>query len=300
MIYKIGVIIPLSGDFAAFGEQISAGIRDANQDRVKLIFEDSLCQNVRTSNAYRKLTDINKAKYIIGPGCGSPQQIVATFLADEDQVVIIPSAATAGLYDLSNGKLFQIQYSLEKETAFMSDVIFNDGHKKALLISYQNAFSATHAKAFHEYFKGEIEEVILTEDPNDVNIVIAKARALQPDAIYIADLTYFIFNGLLKLREGNIDVPVYSMYVVEMPFVRGLVEGVVYSYPEEIDSEKGGVYSLAHQAAELLIDAIVACDDDYACVKERLDNSDKFDDQGISTREIGLFKIEDGNAVRLD
>jgi len=297
----VGVMAPLSGNFVAFGEIISKGVEDANQGRVTLIFEDTQCNNVQTTTGYKKLTEVDEVKYIIGPGCGSPQAIVASFIADKDQLVIVPSAAPINLFEVSNGKLFQIQYSLEKETAFMSDVIYNDGHKKAVLISYDNAFSQSHAESFKANYKGELlEEVKLTaDDPTGVNLAITKIGVLQPDAVYIADLTFFLSNGLVKLREHEIDVPVYSMYIAEIPFARPLVEGVIYSYPGDI-SEEGGVYSLAKQAGEVLIDAIVSCNDEYSCVKETLENSDKFDENGISTRPIHLYEIKDGETVELE
>ncbi|PIN75722.1 hypothetical protein COV18_02645 [Candidatus Woesearchaeota archaeon CG10_big_fil_rev_8_21_14_0_10_37_12] len=298
---KVGVLVPMSGAFAPFGEQIIQGIEDANQGRVSFIVEDTVCDNVKTSTAYKRLTEVDDVQFILGPGCGSPQQIVATELASKDQLAIIPSAATHDLWEMSNKKLFQIQYSLEQESAFMADKITRDGYQTAVVISYDNAFSQTLASAFLEHFEGDVlENVKLRGDtPDDTQLALTKIQALNPDAVFVSDLSFFIYNGLVKLRGQENDVPVYGTYVVEMPFVRDLVEGVIFSYPDGIDDEKGGTYSLAYQAADILINAIEQCNGEYACVKNGLETSDKFDDEGISTRNIGLFKIENGAVIKL-
>ena len=298
---KVGVIVPVSGDFASFGEQVAKAVEDANHGRVQVIIEDEQCDSTKAANAYKKLTEIDAVKYIIGPGCGSPQEVVASFLAgSEDHLAIIPNAAAEGLYERSGGRLFQMQYSLEKETSFLADAIYARGHHNALLISYDNAFSKTHAQTFKQVFKGRVlEDVVLGDRPEDVMLVMTKVRALQPDVIYVTDLTFFIHNGLVKLHEQGIEVPVYATYVAELPFVRTLVEGVIFSYPDDLDTTKDGVFSLGHQAAEILIDAIIQCEDKIDCVHDELISSDAFDERGISTRGIGLYQIVGGDIVDL-
>src|SRR3989338_7880245 len=66
---KIGVIFPLSGQFAEIGKDVLDGVnlyKDENTD-VTIIVEDDGFESKRSISAYRKLRDINEVSIIVGP-----------------------------------------------------------------------------------------------------------------------------------------------------------------------------------------------------------------------------------------
>src|SRR5680860_262359 len=80
---KVGVILPLSGDFASFGEAVKRGIEQIQNDDILYVFEDTKCESAETVSAATKLLNIDQVKYIIGPVCGSPQEVIAPLIKDK-------------------------------------------------------------------------------------------------------------------------------------------------------------------------------------------------------------------------
>jgi len=71
---KIGVILPLTGDQASLGAEARAEIEATFQEleaskKIKLVFEDTKCDPTDALIAFKKLTEEEGIKYIIGPVC---------------------------------------------------------------------------------------------------------------------------------------------------------------------------------------------------------------------------------------
>ncbi len=297
---KIGVIAPLTGIVASYGEDIQKGVLAAEISTPSLIFEDDKCEPASAVSAFNKLINVDKATIIIGPGCGSPQEAIVPLLKDKEAVVIVSSAASQNLYEQSGGKFFNIQYSLESEAAFLADKMLERDLQKVLVISYKNAFSQTVADSFKANFKGEVaREIKFAENSSDITTEIAKLKGLDYDAIIVTDITFFFVQGSEKLKQYGITVPVYASYVAELPAVRLLVEGVFYSYPGGLKGDKGAVYELSKEAGIMANDASAKCGSDAACVKKFLMDSGEFDEVGTSKREIVLKQIVGGEAVEV-
>ena len=249
-------------------------------------------------SAYQKLTNIDDIQFIIGPGCGSPQEAIAPLVANADQIVLLPSAASKELFDVSSGKIFNVQYSLEDESRFIADTFNQQGLKKVALITYNNAFSQTHKSSFSKHFDGEIIHLEFGDIGEDVSTELLKLKN-EPDveAIYIADVSFFFSAGLEKIQLLDIKTPIYSMYVVELPVARPLVEGVTYSFPDDISGKEGGTFELSKYAGEVFSNAFAECKNNTFCVLQYFDQSDSFDQNGISTRSFVLKKIVDGKTI---
>ncbi|MDA8611486.1 penicillin-binding protein activator [Candidatus Pacebacteria bacterium] len=300
---KIGVLAPLTGDFAFVGEDLRGGIMNAgvSKEDVEFIFEDSACDNQATLSAYQKLNDIDKVKFIIGPGCGASQEIVATRVADDGKVVLLPSAAARSLYIDSGENLFNAQYSLEDESKFIADKFNNLGYEKVVLVTYNNPFSTVHSKSFKENYKGEIvAELMYSNDTTDLSTELLKLNGKGFDAVYSPDLTFFFTQGKSKLAQLGHNQPIFSVYTAELPAVRELMEGVTYAFPGDIDGGNGAFYELAKLSTEILSESAINCDGDYQCVKDELKESGVFDEFGVRKQSIILKKIVDGEAVMFE
>ncbi len=294
--YKIVVLAPLSDVFADYGEEIKEGVLAGTDQGVEIVFEDTQCDPAKTLSVYRKAVDIDNTKFIIGPACGSPQEIVASELEKDKVVAISPSAATEDLYEKSGRYNFGVQYSLEQESRFIAEQMTQFGHKRVVLISYQNAFSETHVKSFKENFTGEIvEHIVFLEAGSDVSTEVAKLKEQNFDAIYSVDTSFFFGQGVEKLRQLEFNQPVFSMYAMELPAIRPLVEGVIYSFPAGM-GERGATYENARLAGEYLSKMVVHCEAKVWCVRRNLDVKGGFK-EGVRKQEIILKQIVDGEAV---
>ncbi len=296
----LGVIAPLTGIVASYGEDIQKGVLAAGIKPTSIVFEDDRCEPSAAVSAFNKLVNVDKVSVIIGPGCGSPQEAIVPLLKDKNVIMIVPSAASKELFDGSNGKFFNIQYSLEDEAAFLAQKIFERNQKKVVLITYQNAFSKTVADSFKSTFQGEIvKEISFVDGKSDILTEIAKLKGLEFDAILSTDITFFFVQGMEKLKQYGITAPVYSEYTVELPAVRTLVEGVYYSFPGGIEGEGGATVELSKEAGEIAKDATEKCSNDTKCIKRYLQDSGLFDSEGTSKREIILKQIKEGRAKEI-
>lgn len=289
---KIGVIAPLTGIVADYGEEIRKGVQDvASSTKVTFIFEDDKCEAKDAVTAFKKLTELDKVNYIIGPACGSPQEAVIPLIKDKGVITIVPSAASKGLFDSSGGNFFNIQYSLEGESQFIAEKFNSLGYKKVSLVYYKNAFSEAHAESFKKNFNGEIVETIFAENTSDIVPELPKIKAAKVDAIYSPDISFFFSSGLVKLRQLGVGAPIYSTYVSELPAVREFVPNVYYSFPDNIRGSNGAVFELSKQAASILSGYVENCNGRGDCVKNMITTSKDFDDHGIFKRGFVLKQI---------
>lgn len=291
----IGVIAPLSGDFAPFGEQIRDGILSVPHEGINFVFEDEKCDTTPAVSALHKLTAVDGAHFILGPACGSPQEAIAPILQGRDILAVVPSAASTDLFQESGGNIYDIQYSLQDESKFMAEQMYARGYKRVALISYANAYSKVHHDAFVPAYKGTIvQDTVFVLDTSDISTEITKLKSKDFDALYVIDASFFFAQGMQKLKEFGIDKPVFAPYTVEMPAIRPLAEGVIYSFPADVSDTTGGIYTMAKQSAETLVPLVSACKGEYTCVKAKMDASGAFDANGVKIRSLVLKQLKGG------
>ena len=293
---KIGIIAPLTGPVADYGEEIRKGVTaGASAAGIELVFEDDKCDPKEGVSAFKKLAEFDKVQFIIGPACGSSQEAIVPLLAGKEIMTVVPAAASSALYAQSGNNFFNIQYSLQDESKFVAEKMTALGYTKVALVSYGNAFSKAHADSFREHFAGTIAiDSVITDENTNLSTEVTKIKAAGVDAIYSPDISFFFAAGLTKLREQKVAVPVFSTYVVELPAVREVVADVMYSYPAEIADTEAAVFGLSKRAAELLSQAVLECKGVYSCVHDKLTTSGLFDPNGVYHRGIILKQIKNG------
>lgn len=292
---KVGVIAPFSGIMADYGEQLKQGILAVPHEGIEYIFEDDKCDNAPAIGAFKKLVELDGVHFILGPGCGAPQEAITPLLVGKEVVVLVPSAASVKLHGESGGNLYNIQYALQDEAKFLAEQIYARGHKEIVLISYQNAFSKIHHDVFIKNFKGNIvKDIIFLKDDTDVATEIAKLKGLKFDAIFSTDVTFLFAKGPEKLKQFGFNQLIFSQYAVEIPAVKPMAERITYSFPSDSEDPSGIVASLSKQSAEFFVPLIKECDGDYSCVKQKIDSSGVFDSRGIKVRGMIMKKIENG------
>jgi ABC-type branched-subunit amino acid transport system substrate-binding protein len=295
---KIGAIIPLTGIVAAFGEEEKRGIEAAKRPGTEVLFEDDQCDPKLAVAAFKKLTELDHVRVIIGPMCGSSQEVVAPLARDKGVLLLLPAAASSHLFEVSGGSLYNTQYSLEKESTFNAEEMVRLGHKRVAILSYPNSFSKSHVDAFKKAYKGTIVADVLLPVNNSVpQTEITKLASKDFEAIYSPDISFYFGDGLKKLEIAGIKAPLFSTYVVELPMARSVVGSSYYSFPSDIIDGKGGAFSLAKEALELIAPIAAKCESSYICMKQALSASGKFDKNGVSNRSITLKQIVGGEPV---
>jgi ABC-type branched-subunit amino acid transport system substrate-binding protein len=293
------VILPLSGDFAQYGERTRSRLELNKPPQVKFVYEDEGCAPRSAVTAFKKLTEVDRARIIVGPWCGSPQVAIAPILARIGGVAILPNSAPERVFDLSQQRMLSLQASIESESRFNAEQAYRLGARRVVILFFENDFSRAHEAAFRATFRGEVLETIAYTDAGGETLRSAalKIKQLGADTVYIPDafpLMHGITRQLATLRLTQLRK--ISVYSAESPEVARAVgadgEGLLLSYPRTpADVE---VY-FSELTGRVLGAAIQVCAGaEPECVREKLMQQNRFNEHGVLEGELGLRVLRNG------
>ena len=299
---RVGVILPLSGGFAAYGTLVKKGIESSRQAGIELIYEDDACDTTKALSAYKRLTDVHNVRFIIGPSCGTQQKVLAPLFARNQQLAMLTSSSSEELFRLSKGRVFASQYSIEEESRYNAGLMNERGLKKALLVYFDNEFSRAHEHTFRQAFKGQVLESITFSalDAASMPAIALKIRQRAPDALYLPDVTPLLHGLLTQLRRlGLGELPVYSVYSAQMDEVIKVeganAETLLYSYPDI--AEQDAIAYFPALGARLFFQAIGHCSGEVDCTAAELKAKSQFNHMNILQSPLTLKTVRNGKFV---
>lgn len=301
---KTGVIVPLSGEFTRYGDRIRKGITKASPDHLKLIFDDEGCDAARAITSYHKLTSMDGVRYFLGPWCGSPQTAVAPMLRSGKQLAMLGSSAPLAVHELSGGRMFSTQHSIEQESTYLAQAMNSMGIRQTAIIFLENQFSRAHEKAFRTAFKGEVHKTFAysTADMATIKAIVLQVRKMNLDALYLPD-AFPLMQGFVKeiRSQGMQSLRIFSVYSAQSEDVLNALgkdgEGLIYSYPDIGDSNALEHFPL--MAADILDKVISTCGENVDCSLAELRNNYKFDSNGVLEGALVLKTIRNGRFEKL-
>jgi branched-chain amino acid transport system substrate-binding protein len=206
----VGVVLPLTGEFALYGEPIRKGIElaleqtEAREDypySFDLRIEDSQGDPARAAELLAQLYDAG-APAVIG-GVTTQEALAMVEVADkEDRVLLSPSASSPRLSGISTN-FFRVFPSDFLEGTKMGHFAVETLNVETVVIA---AAESQYAKGIQQVFQHEVErnggkvvEVIeYPRNTDDLGGVIERIMTLKPDAVYLADYA----GGLVTLIRG--------------------------------------------------------------------------------------------------
>ena len=225
--FRLGVMESLTGPGETYGtvavqakqlavEEINAA-GGVDGRPLELIVEDSKCNAQDAITAYRKLTDVDGVKIILGTSC-SGAMLGAAPLAEEEGVIMFsglatnPDIAEAGDY-IFRTSLNDILVGIDTGNA-----LWADGIRKLATITESTDYAEGVRRTTVEQFEKRGGEVVAAEqyasDVTDFRSQLTKLVAAAPDAIHIAAQGEFAGGTVIKqLREIGYDGPLYSEIV---------------------------------------------------------------------------------------
>ena len=302
---KVGVILPLTGEFESYGELVRRAVLENHDENIRYIFEDEGCEAKKALSAFRKLTEIDKVKLFIGPCCGSAQQVIAPLLKKSEALAVFPTSSSTKLFEASDNRAFSSQYSIEDESAFNAKEIYRLGYRKVLLLFVENQFSRAHEDSFREKFAGQVIETIAlsTSDSSALKSAVLKIRAKNPDAVYVPDAAPFFSGFLSEMKKmGLSGKAVFSVYSVQSKNILeaegGAADGLIYSYPDIEQNEALSYFP--ELGARILAANIKLCLGDTKCIRDNFERSGNFDKYGIYRSALILKQISSGKFKKFD
>lgn len=194
--FRIGVIIPLSGDNATLGKFLKEGVDlawknlpEKLQSRIKLIFEDNQFQAAKAVSSYQKLHAVNKIHAVVVMGSGDAHALAP--LVEMDKVLLF----TIGASDMSISKertfafISWVNPAKEAEAA-VSEMKRRNYKRLALIFGEQQGMRAFRDALDIAMKKEGLEKIIVLDetllpDAMDFNTYLAKAQIKKPDAIFV-------------------------------------------------------------------------------------------------------------------
>jgi len=245
---KVGMILPLSGDFAFFGYQAMLGatlaaneinsaakLNKSDGERIEILFEDSKCLPKDAVGAYRKLLNLEKVDVIIGPACTGAIMAIAP-LATRARKPIFALLDAGEQVSKAGDQVYSLGFSSEEEGYLVAAHLHQKNITDVGIIFEDDQWATLVKDAFKRRFTSLGGAVLVEESHNpqdkDYRPTILKVVKHKPKALYIVPA----YNGghiLKQLKELRVSIPVFGPDTFGatdvLKIAKRSAEGVVYA-----------------------------------------------------------------------
>lgn len=191
--FKIGVLVPLTGESAAsYGAQVRDGILLAQDElgssKIRLIFEDSQCLRQAALTGAKKLVDFDQVEMIIGDVCWT--DLIAQVTEPKHVVVISTGSAQSAVRDAGDF-IFRIKLDVDVDSRALAKPLLEQVHVRTVALIYaQDNWGEGIANSFKDEFERLGGKVIASEamlqDTTDFRPALLRIKKKQPDLIMIS------------------------------------------------------------------------------------------------------------------
>jgi branched-chain amino acid transport system substrate-binding protein len=209
---KLGVIEPMSGGTATFGQETSQGIRMAVEEinkqgelKIEMILEDDKSEVTDAANAAKKLIGVDKVQAIIGSVPSSNTNAAAP-IAESAKVPLMTSASTNISVTQKGKYISRVCFLDDFQGLSMAKFAFQDlkAKKAAIVIDSTSDYSRGLADSFKSSFLklgGEIVvEVSYSQKDQDFSSQLTKIRTRKPDVVFAPGYYTEIGNMLRQAK----------------------------------------------------------------------------------------------------
>ncbi|MBN8551186.1 MAG: ABC transporter substrate-binding protein, partial [Deltaproteobacteria bacterium] len=218
---KVGVPTALTGDAAAFGQDIKNALTLANEElgqgKYELIFEDERCTNKDAASIAHKLIDIDKVKYALGFPCNGTLLATAP-LYEKAGVLVITSSATSGdVVDIGK-QIFRL-FPSDTGCSRALQAFAGARNKKIAIITEQNEYPVMMERSFIAFNKAsanplEVKTFEFMHGSSDLRTIATKIRVQGFDAVFLNANTDASFIDMVKqLGDQKLHADMYSAYL---------------------------------------------------------------------------------------
>ena len=305
--FKIGAVLPLSGQTATYGEESLNGLRMAIDDHkaaggepVELIFKDNKGDSTETAKLVSQLIKIDQVDMLIG-SVASTNTLKGAKVAQENGVpMMTPSSTNASITDRGE-YISRVCFIDPVQGAVLAKLAVNDlGKKKAaIVIDKASDYSVGLAEAFRATLLaggGEVvSDEVFTAGEVDFSAIITKVAESGADVIFLPD--YYGDVGPMLKQAGDkwASIPVIAGDGIDSPDLYPLmgdykgdlymsthfapddtdpkVQGFVNRYKDRYGKIPGSMAALGYDAGLAVFDAHKrAVDDTHAALKDAINS----------------------------
>ncbi|MAK56312.1 MAG: ABC transporter permease [Pusillimonas sp.] len=207
---KVGFMLPYSGTYAQLGEAIENGFKMyveeqggklAGQEVTYFRVDDESNPSKGPDNANR-LIKRDEVDVLVGTVHSGVAMALAKAATENDVTLIIPNAGAGAITGpLCSKNVFRSSFSNWQPGYAMGAVAAEDGHKKAVTISWNYAAGKESTDGFKEAFEkagGEVVQHLTLPFPNvEFQPLLTEIASIKPDVVY----TFFAGGGAVKFVQ---------------------------------------------------------------------------------------------------
>ncbi len=195
---RIGVVMPVTGAIAAYGQSGYEGIKLANKmqptlengDTVKIILVDNKGDKVETATSTTRLLTKDKVSSIIGAMTSTNTAQVMS-VAEKKHVPVVAPAATLDKLTMRKKYANRVCFIDSFQGSVVANYAYKDmGLKTAVVVVDQaQVYSLGLAKVFSKTFKkngGKIlKKISINSGDKDFKAVVSQIKSLNPDFVFL-------------------------------------------------------------------------------------------------------------------
>lgn len=212
--FRVGVLVPLSGNFAVLGERVRNGFELAKEDlrtqkgiEVEVIYEDA-CLPKETLSAVTKLLTYDKITLLGGSFCVAGFVPVVELLEEHEVIGVNlspnPDSVLGHTYVVSTNT--SIKLKATELGQFAADTLHA---RTAAVLYYNTPLGEDYRKYFTESFEHAGGTVVMTQvtlvDASDFRSELTKIKQQKPDVIFVVQLAKPLGNLLKQSHELGIE-----------------------------------------------------------------------------------------------
>lgn len=195
---QTGVITPLTGDGATYGEATKRGVdlavEEINQKggikgkKIQVIYEDDQLKPEAGVDAIKKLINVHRVSVILG-AFGSSVTLAIAPIAEANKVVLFSASSTADAIKDAGDYIFRNVPPNSRQGQSAAEFATNKLNAKAAAVLYiNNDYGISLAKAFENAFKDRGGSVVITEKYNpgdrEFSTQLSKIKSKEPLVVF--------------------------------------------------------------------------------------------------------------------
>lgn len=251
---KIGAVLPLTGDSAAWGEQGKYGIELAveeinakggiNGKKLEVVYEDSQAVPKNSVTSIQKLINVDKVPAVIGDIVSATTLSMAP-IAEKSQTVLIAISASAPAITDAGEYIYRVWPSDLLEGSVLAEFVVKNKYRSVCILYIQTDYGTGLRDAFKKTLEQKGGKVVLTQgykqDETDFKPALLKIKSKKPDAVYIVG--YYKDSGLIlkQAKEIGLKSQFFGATAVESPklieIAGDAAEGLIYATITDFDTE---------------------------------------------------------------
>lgn len=314
--YPLAVILPLSGDAAAYGQSLHDGVMLAIDEwnarggiggkAIHPIVDDGGCNANQAIDVANRIIREDDVKVIIGEACSSAS-IAISEIADDRGILMISPASTNHLVTLRAGgatkptvfrACFVDAFQGKVAARFALDVL--GARTAAVLLDAGNAYVRDLANEFIAQFEAAGGAVVAGETyvtgQRDFTPLLDRVKAGAPDVLFLPD-TYHVVNAIARqARDAGIsatllggdgwDSPELDLAATAGGYfvshfspddIRPVVQDFVRRFADRYGRRPDALAALGYDSVDLYLRAVVAAGSDDPLAVARALESGRFE-----------------------